>query len=353
MNNITTLYKLSTLNLMQVWSIEANGQSLEIKYGKLHGNLQVQIEKIGVGKGGRSIQDQLLSRERSRVRKQLDKGYKYTIEEANNSKGKNALNFFKPMLAINLHRTDSVNWRRVYAQPKYDGHRALVTCAYGENIAYTRQGKIIPTISHVIDKLDIPEGVTIDGELYIHGQSLQKIASTVKRYQNESVNLTYKVYDIISDTPYVERLRQLKSIKGIDIVPTNLIKKEDLESTFLKYKAEGYEGLILRQNDYPYAPGKRCKSLLKVKQLPGYELIEKEYKIIGVIPSKNNWAILQCVTDENMRFSVTAPGKIVTKKNIMRNKINFLGRYVTIQYPQVTDMGVPFHAVALRIRQDI
>lgn len=355
---VLKLYKMSpTTKQIQEWEIGHRGSVIVIKFGQQNGLIQVKTETILVGKGGRSLEQQVIHRMKSRVHKQLDKGYKVSIKEAISKVGTNALGFYRPMLAHNLHKINNVNWEDAIVQPKYDGHRCMVLKLGGKLIAYTRQGKIITTISHILEKIDIPEGTTIDGELYCHGESLQVLSSWIKRKQENTKKLKYIIYDVVSKNPYIDRLRWLleahSSITDNITISTFISKKEDINILFKNAKFHGYEGIIVRQGIKGYGAGERCTSLIKVKQLPGMELIEEEFAVLDVTPSKDGWGILKCRISDTLNFCTPAPGTMEQKTEILTNKHKYIGRYVTVEFPQYTDEGKPFHVVALRFKEDI
>lgn len=352
------LYKMSpTTEQIQLWEIGHENSVIIIRHGQLNGLMQVKTETILCGKGGRSCAQQVIHRMKSRVGKQLDKGYKVNVKEARDKVGTNALGFYRPMLAHNLHKVNSVDWDDAIVQAKYDGHRCMVLKLGGKLIAYTRQGKIITTISHILEDLDIPEGTTIDGELYCHGESLQTISSWIKREQKNTKRLEYVIYDVVSKNSYQKRLEWLLN-NHISIVErvalsTLISEKDDILLLFKEAKDLGYEGIIVRQGDKGYGAGERCTSLIKVKQLPGMELNEREFLVVDVISSKDDWGVLVCQVCKDLTFSTPAPGTIEEKTEILTNKQKYIGRYVTVEFPQYTDVGKPFHAVALRFKEEI
>lgn len=356
--NTLKLYKMSpATKQIQEWEIGQQNSVVVIRYGQQNGLIQVKTETVLVGKGGRTLQQQIIHRMKSRVRKQLDKGYKISVKEAINKVGTNALGFFRPMLALNLHKVNTVNWENTVAQYKYDGHRCLVLKLGGKLIAYSRQGKIITTISHILDDIDLPEGTTIDGELYYHGESLQVLSSWIKRKQENTKKLKYIIYDVVSKNTYIDRLNWLlnapDSIANRIAPSIYMLEQNDIYPIFTEAKQQNYEGIIVRQNNKGYGAGERCSSLIKIKQLPGMELIEKEFLVLDVLPSKDGWGILKCLINSELSFNIPAPGTMEQKTEILTNKQKYIGRYVTVEFPQYTDDGKPFHAVALRFKEDI
>jgi ATP-dependent DNA ligase len=200
---ITDLYKVTATGAIQIWSIDCKNYSIgnigeiKITYGQLNGAMQQQIEKVKVNESGRNIVEQILLRVNSRINKQLDKGYCRSIEEARLSVGLNADKLLKPMLAQQM-KNSKVDYKKCFVQYKYNGHRCLIHNTGDEIIAYSRNGKPINTIKHITDNLNIPVGMTLDGELYIHNMALQDAGSLIRKVQPGNEKLSYVVYDVIN-----------------------------------------------------------------------------------------------------------------------------------------------------------
>lgn len=338
-----TLYIKGNDGNVRVWHIESLDDGLAIEHGVLGGSMQLKTEGIFEGLAGRTLEEQIELRIDSRVKRQLDKGYSYNIEDARKNPT-NQLGLKKPMLAhkIKDHKPD---WDSAMVQYKYDGHRCLLTCHEGEIIAYSRNGQKYNTIEHITCHINLEEGMTIDGELYCHGMTLQQISSLVKRdYPLEAtLEIKYHVYDIMEDLPYKERYEIIKAMQlgpNAELVPTWQNVK-DIQETFKKARQEGYEGLIIRHGNSGYEDGKRSKSLIKMKAFE-----DNEFEVISIEASKDGWAILNCVALNGKVFSVSAPGTMRDKIGILHAAGDYLGRMVTVEYANLTKDGVPFHPVA-------
>lgn len=341
------LFKYNANNVLMLWTIAADGNTLVIRHGQVNGQLQTKTETVEINQSGRDLDAQVALRLQSRVNKQIDKGYCASVEEAEASKGLNASKLLKPMLAKKLRDVSNIDFSDTWLQFKYNGHRCLVTNLDGELIAYSRNGKPITSIDHILSNIDIPEGMTLDGELYHHGTSLQTIGSWIKRNQPESKQLHYIVYDVMLNTNYANRLGAIhKHVGGkqnIIVAPTqicheDLLIKERLADAIDK----GYEGLMLRQNRYAYSAGNRSQSLIKVKKC-----LDQEFLVLNVLPSKDDWGVLECLAPSGDRvFRVSAPGTIDNKRHILYNKQNYIGKYITVEFFEWTNDGIPFHPVA-------
>jgi ATP-dependent DNA ligase len=342
-----TRYKVTATGAIQQWSVLEHCDGVHILYGRLGGALQEQFEIIKTNKSGRSIEEQVNSRAQSRINKQLDKGYCYSIEEARLSVGLNASKLLKPMLAQQL-KNSKVDFKDCFIQYKYNGHRCLIMGTEEGPIAYSRNGKQINTIKHITDSIDIPPGTILDGELYVHGMALQDAGSLIRKIQPGNDKLDYIIYDTILNQNYVRRLEKIMEYEYVSecvkVAPTIFPDVIDIDANLHSAIEMGYEGLILRTNDCGYEAGKRSKSLIKVKKW-----LDDEFLVTNVFASKDEWAILECIC-YGKYFKVSAPGTLEQKTEILCNKDNYIGRMVNVEFFEWTNDGVPFHPVAKYFR---
>lgn len=342
---MTTLYALDAKGELREWSIYVDDDEIVTRYGQLNGALTEHREVVSENKSGRDLDQQIDLMYDSKINKKIDSGYIDTIEKALNGRT-NSMGFKKPMLAKVLKPNNEIHYSLAFVQRKYDGNRCMITNVNGEIIAYTRNGKPIKTIDHITSRMSIPEGMTIDGELYCHGERLQTIVSWIKRNQESTKNLRYHAYDCVTFDPFDERLERLKSLSlGENAVVAETEKVSNYESVidlFRTYREEGYEGAILRTGYRGYEDGKRSKSLLKLK-----EWHDCECKVIDIFESKDGWAIIKCLFSDNGKtFRCSAPGDVREKKLPLNFPSEFLGKYVTVEYANLTKDGVPFHPIA-------
>lgn len=351
-----TLFKQDVSGAIRVWegigSIEGDKGLIEITYGQLCGAMQTQKEYIAEGKAGRTIKEQVMSRLASRVGNRRDQGYVNSLEEAKANKPTNQLNLAMPMLAKDFNGKIPESF---FLQYKYNGNRCMITKQDGELIAYTRKGKRNNNLEHILKDIDIPEGTTLDGELYCHNTPLQTLRSWISRKQENTKKIKYMLYDTILEASYSKRLGAILAYNlgdNITIAKTRLLAKNSLASSdsiksFLDSAIGlGYEGLIIRTDDTGYEAGKRSKSLLKVKKWH-----DEEFAVVDILSSADNWAVLVCQTDHGV-FKVSAPGDMSFKKYVLQNKSQFIGKKVTVQYSELTNKKLPFHPTAIAFRED-
>lgn len=355
MKNHCILYKKHkhTVGTWEIWS-ESNMIHMKAKTSEHHTPI-VHTELVEKGKAGRNLDQQVKLRVEARIRGKLDSGYVLDREDTKKELT-NQLGLFQPMLAVPYQNIRGFNEQKgYYYQNKLNGHRCLITRIGDSYYAYSRRGKEITTIDHIIKHLDFPEGMTLDGELYIHGVPLQTIASWAKRKQPDTVKLHFVVYDcIMPEISFKNRYEALKSLnfKGNTI----LLEARELNSTESSIvdllnvsKANGYEGLILRDPNITYEIGRRSKGLLKVKSC-----FDNEYKIVDIVKAERaDWGVLICKLPNGKCFRVSAPGTNFNKQRILHEKEKYIGKMVTVEYAELTNDGVPFHGVALQIRDDI
>ena len=372
-----TLYIRDNAGKIRYWTCRPEPDGLEIEYGVLGGTPQFQYEAIEFGKGGRDQDEQIESRINSRVSKQLDKGYVEDLTTAQTMKPMNRLGFSKPMLAKKSEDVDMVKMmtKPFYLQNKLDGNRCLIHNDGTGLIAYTRNGKEFKTLKHILEPLKdvVPSGWTLDGELYVHGQSLQTIVSWGKRLQPNTLNLQFHCYDMISDEGFWARYNELRDVLSAaadKIYPTTRVIKTsrfipdsganlggsavDLAGLLRVARSGGYEGLMFR-SDYSlnrgnweqvgYEDGKRSGSLIKLKMWE-----DQEFPIVDIQPSADGWAILHCLAPNGKPFTVSCPGDVTFKRHVLNNKHDYIGKNVTVQFAYWTEDGLPFHCVATAIR---
>lgn len=346
-----TLYLKDNTGNIRWWEIQADyvNKELRISHGVIGGAVQHQFESVEEGKVNRSVDEQIQLRMNSRISRKMDKGYVADIEQAKSGRPKNILGYPKPMLAQKFKTDQYIDLSKAMVQYKYNGHRCLITNDDGIMVAYTRNGRLVKSISHIIDEIKIPEGDILDGELYAHGMSIQAISSLIKKPQPGSSLLRFHCYDMVSRLDFSERFEIVKSLslgKYAEAVPTwsaadDDINHENIFSKTAKAKELGYEGLMLRFNDGGYKDGHRPKQLVKVKLL-----MDDEFKVKGVETSKDDWAILVCELPNGKTFNVAAPGTMPEKQRVLDEREKYIGRWLNVEFAEYTADGKPFHPVA-------
>lgn len=366
MDNITILYKNHGAKI-GTWEIWTDGELVKSRAAKVvggkHTHNQYVAEGKNIGKANEtSPTDQAILEMESKIRLKLDKGYVRTLAEAK-APATNSLGLLKPMLAtpIDKVKPESICWKTSVVQPKLDGHRAL----YKDGVLYSRQGKVLEHLDHIV--LAIKDSglgdFHLDGEIYLHGQSLQDLSRLIKKYTPETLSLEYHIYDQIALAPFLSRIGELAEHKAegnwdnvLQAVPTDRVSNlEEMMDWHNYYRAQGYEGTMLRFSLDDYATDKRSRTLLKIK-----EFHDAEFKVIGFEegkPKHSGGHVYQvpvwiCETAGGT-FNVTAQGDMAEKDVQWAARESLVGKMLTVKYHYLSKDGIPQLPVALRWREDV
>ena len=344
---MTTLYRKHADGQIGTWTISYDPTGIITMTTRRNQDASpvTHDEVVSYGKAGRTLRQQIESRVQSRINSKLDNGYKRTLQEAE-SGSTNTLELPRPMLAS----TGTPEFSSMFIQPKLDGMRMIVHRTHDDEfLAYTRQGKLLKTVDHILEQLPLYPGQYIDGELYIHGVSLQRIMSLAKREQADNVLLEYHVFDIVEEgIPFHRRFTDLSRQAhgfGPNVKLVTTIGTKTPVADFQRFREAGYEGAILRDGDGFYAAGKRSKQLIKMKHF-----IDEEYLCTDVTTGERGIAVLVCETAAGQTFRVTAPGNAEQRKSALERPDLYVGQYVTVKHAGLTPYGIPFHPVCLGIK---
>ena len=348
-----TLYSKDAKGKIRVWAISHDDDYIYMSSGLKGGEETEKAERVSFGMAGRTKLQQIELRMNSRINKKIDSGMVYTVEEAQNEVRTNALGLLKPAKCMRWDKeAKNVPYDECWVQPKLDGHHCSIVNQNGELIAYSSSGKLIRSIDHILEDMKLPEGMAIEGELYIHGMPLQDIGSLVKKKQEGSKNLVYNCYDIVSDLHYKERFSILESLDlgaGAILLETAYLKgRFNIEPILEAYLKRGYEGAVVRLGGHPYRAGVKSKGMLKVKPMHfGNFLIDDEFLVVDISMSKDGWAILHCETETGGKFKVSCFGDMAYKKRVYQCREEFVGKHIRVEFSQRTKDKLPFHPVAI------
>ncbi|UIW10567.1 ATP-dependent DNA ligase [Aeromonas phage BUCT695] len=334
------------------WSVETQGSAVIVRHGRYLGKMQEKVticEGKNIGKKNEtSSEEQAALEAESKYKKQIDKCYRPTIEEAK------TVGQVLPMLAQNfLNHGHRINWP-CYVSRKLDGLRCLAKVD-GDTVTFTsRGGKTYPVPEHIRkDLCDLSLSTNIkefDGELYIHGMPLQDIVSCVKKPNPNSVRLEYHVFDIPEEGTWVERYSKLyrfvtRFSSSIRLVRSTIVANQEAAQTLLgMYMAEGYEGIMLRNNDGLYESNHRSADIQKWKIMN-----DLEAKVIHVDIDKLGEGILTCKTPTIPEFRCKMRGTHESRSFNEMKKL--IGEWITVAYQTLTKEGVPQFPVGICVRE--
>lgn len=373
------LYGLEKGGKFKVWSVsvelcEGTTGRMEISHGQEGGKQTVKPEFFEEGNQGRNGYEQAVFEARARIKKQMDKNYRATKEELTDL----------PVLAMlsKDHTKDGKDENieeGVYTSRKLDGVRCLAKCIQklsGVDITLESRTGQLYDVPHIVEELRkiMKPGDILDGELYVHGPSLQEITSAVKRtdaaekrdklylkaakalgkgdndgyekalndYEdartiaNIREQLEFHVFDVVvMDVPFSERYEMLleyakKFLDGGRIV---LVQYDfassviDVNSLLKQYIDEGYEGLMYRTRDGLYESGKRSAGLWKYKLF-----FDDEFEIIGSHVDKQGYIVFELRNNLNDEEFDCVLGDYNWRLQAVEEKELYIGKWMTVQY---------------------
>ena len=371
--NLPTLYGRSTNGKIKEWNISVLQMGdgtcyIETEHGYESGKKQLDQRYVGEGKNiGRANEtspyEQACSEARSAHSRKKDSGY---VEDKNNIPSESD-GMFLPMLA---HRHDKHSSKISYpcwVQPKLDGVRMLARKQDGVVTMWSRKGKVIDIPDKINQQLCemLSDGQCVDGELYVHGWTFQRIISAVKKKRDDTDLLEYHIYDSPHPTLTFEKrvpehgvgsvrfpeYCQSWTIIGSNIkfTKTLLADNEDDFNVFeQRFISDGYEGMMVRNQNSLYKYKHRSYDLQKVKRF-----VDDEYKIIGGKDGsgrESGLVVFRCITSDGLEFDVRPRGSHEERAEQYKNLDSYIGKMLTVRYQELTDDGRPRFPVGIAVR---
>lgn len=281
-------------------------------------------------------------------------------------------NFVKPMGAILLENNEDKIVFPAFAQPKLDGFRGIAI--YDKEIEkvqiVSKNGLPYPHLEKIKKELEtfplIQKGYKLDGELYLHNKTLGELRSVLgrKKLNTEKVihdekKIQYCIFDIIVENMSSEKRIQLlqdafkkwksKNINLVEIKNVNSIK--EIFTLRNSYINNGLEGIIIRNKNGIYTPGKISRNVFRSKDFK-----KGVFTIIDAIEGKGNnkgtviWK-LECVKDKNKSFTAKPIGTREERIKLFQEKQKYIGRKISVKYLDMDNNTgcVSRHPVALHI----
>ena len=354
------LYSVSKTGKILVWqamlSLDLNDDGhleITITSGQREGKKVNKVRLVKSGKNiGRAnettIQKQAADELDRLYTKQYDKGYVSDITKVSDTKQVGGVK--KPQLAHKYpdkaHKLCADEF--VLTQPKIDGVRCFIAQTEDGLRFTSRTGKPIPTVPHIASEIGdkLPVGHIMDGELYIEGYELQDIVSVVLPTKNKKTEELKKVmlhwYDYIpegeEDKSYTQRFINCEldfNPSVINKLKCDLFNEDTLESTFDKYIAEGYEGMMLRDSTEGYKFGTRTNALQKYKKMHS-----EEFQIQDITDSpQDNAPRFVCDLRNGNSVTVRLVGDKDDNMKYLENKEDYIGKWMSVKYQAWTKTG--------------
>lgn len=345
------------------WSIWTEGAELVIEHGAVNGKMQVKkvlAKAKNVGRANATTAEEQAKLEmQSRINKQWDKCYRDSCEDAAN------VGRLLPMLASDYTKVGHRITYPCYVSKKLDGVRCIATVDQKKKTVrmISRGGKDYLVPNHLIDPLIKLAFATdtweFDGELYIHGVSLQNIVSAVKKPNALTSRLEFHIFDVPDDeAEWQYRLMDLEALaswkrfrddkdecKMIKIVLNDYAEDEKHAREFMnQYIEDGYEGLMLRNRTGMYESNHRSGDLQKWKDFQ-----DLEAKVIEVTEDNIGEGVLHVESaQDKVRFKCKMRGSHESRS--YENQRRLIGQWINVRFQQFTDDNVPQFPVGTGVR---
>jgi len=360
------LYSRTGTGAINEWLCWVHDASVVVQWGQQGGaqqQSQFACTPKNVGRANETTaQQQAILEAIAKWKKQVKKKYFLTVAETEKIN-------LKPMLAKEFKKRKKPVPYPVSVQPKFDGVRCLAYLRGDEVVLQSRGGDPYPVkhiaeqvreLLHFLAQQGYPQDLVLDGELYVHGLSLQNIISLAKRAQEDSVQLVYCIYDVTKlssqEEPWSSRRVMLAALGSMILPPSLSVTQTDQaydEAAVRYYHDEfvklGYEGAIIRLDEGLYRFGYRSSELLKWK-----EFMEEEFLIVGWTTGKGKFAqvpIFTCTTKQGKEFEATPKGTEAERLAMLHKADALVGKKLTVRFLQWTDDGKPQHPVGVAIRE--
>jgi len=167
---------------------------------------------------------------------------------------------------------------------KLDGYRALaVKSGSGVTLFSRRRKSLNRQFPSIVEALvNLPEGTIVDGELVAIDDSGRPDFNLLQNFRAEASRIHYYVFDLLcwrdrdlTHLPLVERRALLKSLV---VVQDKRIRTWEYVEAAPKallsaVREQGLEGIIGKQKDSHYQPGKRSGAWIKYRVNRGQEFV--------------------------------------------------------------------------------
>jgi len=349
---LETLYKRASSGATQVLNMEIIGDTYTRTWGQLGGVMQSKptpAKPKNVGRANETTaEEQAIIEAKAVWVKKQKANYSTSIEAP-----------VAVELAMLVHKyldfKHKVNFDTdtVYESPKLNGINAEYRLVDGEVIHLSRGGERYPIPAHqekyvrqAFEQLQVDR---ISGEQYIHGEHLQDIQSAVTKTNALSRCLIFSIFDL-PDYPgtYEEKVMNLKAISvpfftSIEI--NRVHSHEELDRRHSAYRAQGLEGLIVRNGKGRYVYNTRSYDVLKYK-VP----VEAEFQVTGHNIDKNGHAVF-IMTSKGGTFKGKPKGTNEQRLEMAAIADSYHGKWMTVEYEMLSKAGKPLKPVGIAFRK--
>jgi DNA ligase-1 len=359
-----TLFVKTAAGNINYWQIWTEGSTVHTRWGKVGTDKPLTDSYEAVAKNvGRSNETaphvQARLEAQSKFDKQLRLKYVRSQEEAEAN-----INI-KPMRAYTLDEKRQKKLKfPVHVQPKFNGVRCMAYNLPDGTVRLMSRGGKDYTLPHVQNELRgrLMDGMCLDGELYVHGMSLQTIRHHIETYSEHSVAVKLHCYDYLTLPPAADSWRdrfdmllqwfrdnpRLLAVElSLTATANSMEEIEDLHGAWVE---DGYEGAMVRIMDGPYRMAAKSTKLLKYKHF-----FDAEFKVVDWDVGKDGVIKYTCVQEEDLKFEVRPMGNEAERKRLLMEADNDMGKMLTVRFQERSNDNIPLHGrgVAFRPAKDL
>jgi ATP-dependent DNA ligase len=308
-----------------------------------------------------------------------------------------------PMLAKSMNDmfdnpADDIDWSGgMFVQRKYDGNRMmshLIADSEGNYAVecYSRNLKPLMPNPGIVEDIEVlllaalqkpkladPLNLYLDGEMYKHGQALQKLGSLRSKSSASVKDIKYMTFDLYDKSrpnmTFEDRLDLLQELysrvgelSGLEEVETfRVTSHKSLMKLYHRFLDEKYEGAMIKFPNGKFEPsrnGYKSGNIMKLKKqhmeefvVVGFEGGEGKGKAQGAI-------MIICDVGDNSdtRFTVTPALPLEERKNLFDRythdlktfKNELKGKKIVVTFDDYSEDGVPLRArTSLEVREDV
>jgi DNA ligase D-like protein (predicted ligase) len=167
---------------------------------------------------------------------------------------------------------------------KLDGYRALaVKSETGVTLFSRRKKSFNRQFAHIVDALaDLPAGTVVDGELVAIDDSGRPDFNLLQNFRAEASRVHYYIFDLLRwtgrDMTGLSLLERRWLLKSLVVIRDKRIRISEYveaapEALLSAVREQGLEGIIGKQKDSHYQPGKRSGAWVKYRVNRGQEFV--------------------------------------------------------------------------------
>jgi len=261
---------------------------------------------------------------------------------------------------------DLSKFGHVVSMPKLNGLRCMYIPGRG---FFSRDGKRWndAVLNHIIPPTT---DYILDGELYCHGMSLQKINAAVgvnrieagpeaERIKFFAFDLVEPKYNALTRILLLEKIinDHREEIEMLTMVEWEICKTRiELDACYKDYVDQNYEGQMLKSVFGSYMPqGTKERSTMNLQKRKAF--LDDEFQCIGRVVSdegkcKGKLGALKCITNRGVSFEVGTGFTDEEREEFIIPNYHFQKK-ATIKYLNLTDDGRPFNASFVGWRDDV